>query len=227
MNEKIFIGIDFSINSPGMSVLTNNEHSFVSFVNTPKDLSATKIPKSLSIHKELLDNNLCNVITYIRDKKHEIYSIDQSNKIKNAIDLATIIINTIKEYIQKSKNVYIAIEGYSYGSKGNSFIDLIAFNSILREKIVTVIGYKNFHIFSPSEIKKYAGKGNANKIMMMNYWFNNSLNDKTLTSNPLYKWCMDNKEMIIDNKDNIRKPLDDLIDAYFISSFLKYTIEQN
>ena len=72
--------------------------------------------------------------------------------------------------------------------------------------------------FQPSHVKKLAGKGNANKFFMINAFQEDVLNDKDLRNTELWNW--------INNKDyskKIPKPIDDIVDSYFILNCFKDT----
>jgi len=218
--QKVFIGIDFSINSPGITIFKDNQFIFTSFTNN-EGKTLKKIPKSLQLHFDLVENNSINLEFYNRRKRDENYSLDQFQKIEDSKSLAEHIVRYLKQFT-KDCEVMIGIEGYAYGSKGNSFLDLIAFNSVMRNYLYNEFYEKdkfNIKIFSPSEVKKCAGKGNANKSMMYQYWITNILSDKELEKSNLYQWCLSNSDRI--DVENIPKPIEDIVDSYFVCSILR------
>ena len=98
----------------------------------------------------------------------------------------------------------IALEGYSFGSKGKVFH--IAENTgVLKYKI-----HNNgipLEIIPPTVIKKFAtGKGNADKTMM----------HKSFVQDTNYNL----KEIITPDKSMVDNPVSDIVDAYFICKFL-------
>jgi hypothetical protein len=219
---KQYIGIDFSINSPAICIVNDiDEFKFISLTNNSLTrFNKKKIPKGIQIHKYLWDNKIVDVIPYERHKKHEDYSVDQLQKLNDALMLANLVIDVISQNVDIKKDIiHIAIEGYSYGSKGNSFIDLISFNSILRNKINEnfILNSKDniFDIYSPSHVKMYAGKGNAGKPQMYEFFMKKK---DAISKNSFYQYCKDEAY-----KEDIPKPIDDLVDAYFISYLLKDT----
>ncbi len=220
MDITYYVGIDFSLNSPSLCIFNSTEYEFISFSNYEKDsLIKKKIPKALEIHKELLDNKYADIYLYDRRRKNDDYAIDQFQKIQDATNLANDIINILTKKVNNSKNINIAIEGFSYGSKGNAFIDLIIFNSFLRSKLYDNFG-NNISVFSPSAIKMHAGKGNANKLMMYEYFKKNVLKDIILGQSLFWKWLTNNDNKCVNAKKDIVKPIDDLVDAYFICKYL-------
>jgi hypothetical protein len=77
-------------------------------------------------------------------------------------------------------------------------------------------GISNLSIYQPSHVKKLAGKGNANKFYMIKAFQDNVLNDKNLKRSLFWKWIKDK-----DFSKDIPKPVDDIIDAYFILNCAK------
>ena len=127
------IAIDFSINSTAICIQHDQGLEWFNFVS---NLNLDRKP--YSIHKELVDSSRnVHVIGYERNKPKDLdYSDEQSWKIANANCLSYTIMNTIAPYIDEES--IFAFEGYSYGSKGNSFIDLITYNTFLKSKILRV-----------------------------------------------------------------------------------------
>lgn len=123
--------------------------------------------------------------------------------------LALLIINKIKSIVSKDEDVKIGLEGFSFGSKGASYIDLIMYNCFLRERIVETFGPDALVIVSPSEGKKhFSGKGNANKEKMIEAFISNHVCDEKIENTELWKFCS-NDEL---DYNNI-KPVDDLVDS--------------
>ena len=199
------IGIDFSINSPGICIRAN-QLSFIGFYNTEGKNFKKGDPRDFKIHREISSLEGVSILNFNRRKKHEDYCIDQAQKIEDSHTLATLISSQIPE------GAPIGLEGYSYGSKGNSFIDLIAFNSVLRNRL-WVDGH-SVSVFTPSQVKTCAGKGNLNKQGMFLAFVDNKTDDELLTGNAFWKYCVENRDFA---SGDIPKPIDDLVDAYWIS----------
>jgi len=98
----------------------------------------------------------------------------------------------------------IALEGYSFGSKGKVFH--IAENTgILKYKIHNQ-GIP-LEVIPPTTIKKFAtGKGNADKTVM----------HKSFIEDTGYNL----KELITPDKGTVDNPVSDIVDAYFICKYL-------
>jgi hypothetical protein len=213
----INIGIDFSLNSPAICVKTlNGEYQFISFFNFGnRDWDAKKIPKAFEIHRELSDIGAIISIPYNRKVGSNDFLENQREKLIDGKYIANYIVNYLITSYGKS-NIKIALEGFSYGSTGNSFIDIIQYNSFLRSLILDTYSPKNIYIVQPSHVKKLAGKGNANKNFMVKAFQDNVLNDNHLEKTKLWNWAK-NKDF----SEKIPNPIHDLVDSYFIVNTLK------
>jgi len=201
-----YIGIDFSINSPALCILENDTYHFFGFYNEEGKKFEKKDPSDYAQHRKIMSLTDVDIIHFNRRKRNENYSIDQKQKIEDSHSLGMLISEVIG-----LENSLVGIEGYSYGSKGNSFIDLISFNSVMRH-IVYTENNSEIIVKTPSQIKTLAGKGNANKGMRFEYFLQNTTKDPNLEKSAFWKWCVEQKFV-----GEIPKPVDDLVDAYFIS----------
>lgn len=207
-----YIGIDFSLNSPAVCVKAHDgSYHFTSFFNFgDKDWTSKKIPKAFEIHKELETSNIINAIPYNRKIGSSEFFIREREKLIDGKFIANLIIEHLIFKYGKD-DVKISLEGFSYGSTGNSFIDIVQYNTFLRSHILDTYGVNHVYIVQPSHVKKLAGKGNANKHFMAKSFQDNVLNDKELEKTKLWNWAKDR-----DFSEKIPKPIDDLIDSYFI-----------
>ena len=210
----IYSGIDFSLNSPGTCTQDHKgKYTFITFFNYGNriwDEEGRKIPKSFSVHKELMDDKTILGFPYYRQVKDKDFLLREREKLTDGQNIADLISNILIT-LYGTENHKIALEGFSYGSKGNSFIDIVQYNTFLRNEIVNSWGVENISIYQPSHVKKLAGKGNANKHYMIKAFQDDVLNDKDLRKTKLWKWTQGK-----DFSEKIPKPIDDLVDAYFI-----------
>jgi hypothetical protein len=207
----IYIGIDFSLNSPAMTVKTKDgNYHFISFYNDGGRDPKKPIPKAFQTHKELSESTTIIALPYNRQVSSKEALIREREKLTDGKMIALKIINVIQSYVGEDE-VKIGLEGFSYGSTGNSFIDIVQYNTFLRSAIVESFGVDSLYVFPPSHVKKNAGKGNANKHFMANAFQSNVFNDDCLSSHKLWIWSKDK-----DFTEKIPKPLDDLYDSYFI-----------
>jgi len=202
--NKTIIGIDFSINSTSICVRNDNKYQYFSFVaNYKKDRAPFKIHDAI--------NDLVMICPYEKLPTSKDSIQDSKNKIQNAHTLSKLILRilTIESTIIGTPD--IRLEGFSFASKGNSFIDLIMFNSFLRCKLMEKWG-NCISVIPPKTNKKaYSGNGNANKWIMLNSFLEN-------TDSPLQKRLIE-LGLKRDAEFEIGKPVDDLVDAISLAEF--------
>lgn len=122
-------------------------------------------------------------------------------------DWAINILNSIKDNITA-----IAIEGYSYGSKGSLPFNIAENTVILKYKLRKLLPNVRLNIFAPGAIKKNAtGKGNAKKIQMWESFLADTKFDLT---------------KVINSKPD-GNPISDVVDSYWICKLLHLTIHGN
>ena len=191
------ISIDFSINSPAVVIKDDNDLQVFSFVPNFNDkLKSAEIYNKLSKH--------IHVISYKKEMTTKDPIKDQTVKMKNADYLSDAIMSAIKPHIKEIPQ--IRIEGFSFGSKGNSFIDMISFNTFLKVKMIQKWGHV-IKVISPKTIKKsFTGNGNASKCDMLRTFIANYDNSLVDIINEL--------GFVKSGEFKIPKPLDDIIDAY-------------
>ena len=209
----IRIGIDFSLNSPAVCVKnTGGDYTFISFFNFGDRIwdDVKKMPKAFEVHKELIDKKGILGFPYFRNLSADTFLVREREKLEDCRSITSLITNSLVTFFGTS-NVHISLEGFSYGSTGNSFIDIVQYNSFLRSRLLEIYGSEKISIFQPSHVKKLAGKGNANKHFMVKAFQDDVLDDKDLRMTELWKYVQGK-----DFSEKIPKPIDDLVDAYFI-----------
>lgn len=210
---KYYIGIDPSINSTGICIQKFDgdvkiKEDFI--ILKPADYN--KLESKWLNKKEKEAENAIEHFQYCFYEKRDLsiykdYSHFQEYwKSWNMCTCAKTIYNLIKDWTKDNpEGIYIVIEGISYGSaqRTKSIFDLAGLNYLIRDKFIEKEGY-TFIITPPSEIKKFAsGNGNCNKDIMINIFTIN---------HPEFK---------------IVPKVDDISDAWFMSNFSKYFIENN
>ncbi len=207
-----YIGIDFSLNSPAFCVYANFKFSWFSLTRTEKKFeSFTKSKdKPFSVLSQSEDFDICFLA---KKNLPENYTEKERVKIDYFLELVECFWHKIEPYIIDSQT-HIALEGLSFASNGNALIDISMATALLRERIVTRIGSQNFHVFSPTAIKKFAVKGNAKKdelylaLMEKNFSETNFSNFTNILRQNHNNWITPAK--------SVNKPLDDIIDATWI-----------
>lgn len=208
------IGIDFSLNSPGICIEKDNKLIFYGGIREDTHLRKIDI-KCINLIKEITD---CNIFMIPAKEKIEVYSEQEILDLKDAVILTNIINDILYKEIDSPENCIIGIEGFSYNSFGSSQSRIYGYGFILRY-VLMQLGYK-FEIISPKSIKKTAGKGNYNKNQMIEAFLENSINDNNLKMNNLRLAIINNINDFKDTKKYL-KPLEDMIDAYWAMKSLK------
>lgn len=200
---NVYIGIDPSINSTGMTIRTSD--GFVRFFIIKED-KLTKKEKAAAI-------KYADIFQYCHYEKHavgdtsSIYERELA-KAHNISCIADTIYNVIDEVlrqVRKTRNIdsiTVCMEGISYGSiKSSAVMDLAGLNYLIRDRLHhhTIVG--TLLVCPPAEIKKYAtGQGNAKKELMI----------------ATFKGSYPELEL---------PKLDDVCDSYFMSSFAQNWLE--
>ena len=209
-----FVTIDFSLNSPGICVFKNNKYHFIGYL---KPKTGTKKEQILQEELNLLEDTQ---IAHQPDWTNtEDYSKSEMIKIQRHTQTARDIINMIIEITGNDSPFVIAFEGSSYGSSAgtNNIIDMAAGAAILKMEMMSRLEVLEMMTIAPSTIKKHAGKGNMKKDELWIKFLENVLVDKELETSSLLKFCRDNIGVV----KNIPKPMDDLVDAYFLNNLAR------
>ena len=212
------IGIDFSINSTAMVIKNkNNEYSLHSFVPNYN-------PKRKAFQYHIFFQNHFQTHSYDKTATNSKTNAiqEQEIKLKNADNLSNVILKCLKNYVNPQDPITdILIEGYSFGSKGNSFIDLVTYNTFLKVKLIQNFGHV-IRVISPKTLKKmYCGNGNATKCNMMSFFLQKHDENLHTFQDKIKELNLLPTDEPTDPKNDfvIPKPLDDIIDAIAIVDF--------
>jgi hypothetical protein len=190
----IIVGIDMSKNSPGVCVREDEKITFMSFIRGSET-------KRNTAHFTALREKGVHITFNPRSTKVKEYSELEIWKIEDASLLAKSIVSQLPDHVDM-----VGIEGFSYGSKGNSGLDIAGYAYCVRKELFEKYG-KKMCVFAPSNVKKTAGKGNAGKPEIMKFFLESQEPD--LQNNAFWKG-LSKKEI------NEEKPVDDLVDAYYV-----------
>jgi hypothetical protein len=210
-----YVSVDFSLNSPGICVY-NDKSKRYHFISYIKPKTGTKAEQKLQEELGLLqDVTLVDQPDF--SKEAEAFSSAELTKVKRYDRMADDIINLILQEAFVGDGFIIGFEGTSYGSKmgTNNMIDMAAGAAILKLKMLKTLKPENLVTVAPTTIKKYAGKGNMNKLQLFEAFQKNSTEDLILAKSPLW-----NVVSGLEIGKKIPKPLDDLIDAYFLVAYM-------
>lgn len=223
------IGIDISIDSTAVSILRRNDDLIISNFTTLKKNSKWIKKTMVSIDYEFIDYTYKDIDNYT---ECEIMKLREYDHVTN------LIYDKISSNIDKKDKSLIAVEGFNYGLKGNSIIDIVSFSTILKLKLLNIYNLEKIIIVSPMTLKSFAceisygyiidkkGKkiinknhngisgGKFDKNDMIKSFFNMNQTDKL--SIILNKY----KDEILRLK-HVCKPFDDIIDSNFLMLSLK------
>ena len=209
-----FLAVDFSLNSPGICIYNDKSKKY-HFVSYMKPGTGTKAEQKLQEEISLLsDVTLVNQPDFTNT---ETFSSAELLKVKRYDKMADDIINLVLQNSFEGDGFTIAFEGTSYGSNGgtNNMIDMAAGAAILKLKLLKTLNPDDIKTVAPTTIKKFAGKGNMNKLQLFDCFQRNVNEDPILAKSPLWKIVKD-----IEVGKKIPKPLDDLVDAYFLVAYV-------
>lgn len=212
------IAVDFSLNSPGIVVVSKDRMQFISYLKAGGTKAEIKMQEELSHCKDISFQYQPNFETSKEFSEKEMSKL--SRYVISAIDII-IMINSLN-IIDPSEPIIVAFEGVSYGSGGggtNNLIDLAAGAAIFKYELYREYCYPknelNIVTVAPTSIKKFAGGGRMNKKDLWEAFTANSLGDKKLETSEVWKFA---NQLEVGSK--IPKPFDDLVDAYFLAQYI-------
>lgn len=199
----MYIGIDASINCTGITIFKDNKYHFY-YYNSDKVAKKRKLT-----HKDFLFN--FNIPLNKKENCENMILIEDKNELSSTIEFDLItdeILRLISSY--NPEEIYIGMEGYSYGSTGLTF-NIAEFCGNLKIKLINNLdNLKSFAIYKPTNIKKFAtGNGRSKKEAMLKSF--REINSET-TNQLLDIFDINNNEYI----RNSKTPIEDLVDSYFI-----------
>ena len=205
------VSIDFSILYPGICICKDfKEFKWFSVVNT----KLRKVDKENLEHLVIKYPNLRLDQTSTVRKTHPEYHITERTKLVNYQDLIDRIITNILNEVGDDQ-VIVAIEGISFGSKGNSLVDISQSTGILKHALLTRVlngDADRLFVFSPSELKNaIACKGNANKMDIFNKFKEDPIIESVKDSD-LHKAISQEKWIV--QGDKIISPIIDMVDSF-------------
>lgn len=217
----VLIGIDYSMNSVGITIKCPDGIRFFSVVNSYSLSKAADfdLVKNGGVSRDVLLSldgyKIVTRIPYSKDKnKDKLFELNNWHDclLSGSDDLSNEVMNIIKPFLTNCR--FVVFENYITRNGGDSTVQIIEFTRDLKTKLI-IFGFKDIKIISAPEIKMYAGKGNFTKEDMLNAFLTHHSGSK------FHAFVVKNKNKLIKNKNNIVKPVDDVVDSYFaIEAFL-------
>ncbi len=216
------VGIDFSINSPAFCCFKDGKYTWGSL--TRSDRSPESLRKNSKKPFSVLDTEEDFKMIFLEKKElPEDYTGRERIKIVYFLEIVDSLWSSI-EKIMGDSEFHVAMEGLSFSSNGNALIDISMATALLRKKIIDRVGADRFHVFSPTSIKKFALKGNAKKDELYNALCSYK-GDETNLANFANILEANQTEWITPAKV-VNKPIDDIVDATWITLYLKKELKE-
>ena len=202
---NVFIGIDPSINSTGLTIRT--DEGYCQFFIIKEDKLSKKEKKAALDFSDIF--HYCHYLKENVGDTKNAYERELA-KAHNLSNIADTIYNVIDNAVRQLKkdgkveSITVCMEGISYGSIHSAAVmDLAGLNYLIRDRMHhhTIVG--TLFVTPPAEIKKFAtGQGNASKELMI-ATFKGSYPDFELPK------------------------IDDISDSFFMAKFAQYMFENH
>lgn len=215
------VGIDFSLNSPGFCILEKDSCRWISLHRT-KNIIDKMLNKDGSPFKILNDNDKVDIKIIGKKEFKGEYHIIERDKIVNAVYFSEIVMDLLNPYIDE--NTIVGMEGLSFGSSGNSLIDISMTTALVRSSIIKIINPNNFFVISPTSIKKFALKGNSKKDELYNAIIEKRIDDVRLK--PFLNVLKEYKDTWIKGSNKVEGSCSDLVDATWIALYIEENLEK-
>jgi len=221
MNKTKYIGVDFSPNSPGFCILTEDSCKLISIFRTT-NIIPKLLKKESSPFKVFTENKLVDINIIEKQEFSGEYHEKERDKLLNSIYFSDLVLQLLEPYLDE--NTLISMEGISYGSQGNALVDISMVTALVRAGIIKKINPDNFYVFSPSSVKKFAVKGNAKKDELYYAFIEKKKND--IRFKELIDVFETNKDKWVKGPKKVEGPCSDLIDSIWLSLFLEENLEK-
>ncbi len=191
MMEKLYVGIDLSLNSTGVTFLPQNGKTrYLSILNrwvftsSPKKTYQQIIDDSMLL-SQLRDIDNLFMVMIDRKPLTDVKKIGLSPWGRLHLRNCILYSNLIAEHIERiildyypGHQVHIGVEHYSLGSKdrGTNTMQLIEITSLLKARLIEkdMKRLEDFHLFPGPTVKLKAGAGNFDKYMMLRAYTSNA-----------------------------------------------------
>lgn len=168
--KELYVGIDPSINSTGVTINIWKDNSL--FTEVFYIIKGNKLTKK---EQNVAEDDDLNKVIYSTYEKIDIKDAHDSHeleliKTKNLLNIVNVISHIITVYSKHCDNIYVGMEGLSYGSsvRTRSIYELAGLNYLIRNELMTKHMCK-LYILPPTEVKKFAtGIGNCSKDAVIN-----------------------------------------------------------
>lgn len=212
---NINVGIDFSINSPGV-ILSSGIFPY-QFLNVCRAQPAEFCnARKYEFHRMLDQFSDVTILFIPHNSPGKTYSEKERNKLMDGLLLTDTIGNWIYGWNGSNNQISFTIEGFAFGASGNRLAELAGYQYLLRERMLSTTGSpEQISVYAPATIKATAAKGRPDKDAMIQAFLDNSLNDPLLPASEFFNDIISNTTLYQKGR-SWKKPVDDLVDAYWI-----------
>lgn len=202
----MILGIDFSIKSAAATLKSGDYYTFYSFARKGVIKQDAKIAFAAA-GVQIIESDEEPAPS---SKKATIAERERAS-VKDALKL---IPNIVDRFTDMRIDRW-AIEGFSFASTGNRLAQISGYQWVLRWELIKAgLDIDSFYIYSPMTIKATAGKGNFKKEQMIEAFMQSD--DPILQNCGLYKALNTNPTLFQTKRGAWLKPLDDVVDSYWI-----------
>lgn len=205
------IAFDFSISKPACCFYDNGKYEFYVWpMNVGERTEAALASAGVHVRNRKLE--------HIESKKFTVTELERIH-LERAAQLGGMILEDVSRLITPDE--MIGTEGLSFASKGNQYLNLVEYRSIMFS-ILFGAGYRNVYTYSPITIKGVAGcskKSEMGKASMIDAFRSEPLDNEfhrtlLMEGTPLIK------------KTQYVECVDDIVDSYWCmkTMFLKERI---
>lgn len=168
--RTIFIGFDFSMNKPAMTVFAGKSTHFYIW---PLDMSDKDVARyeanDVVVRARGLDSvKKTETVVTKTGRKRKVAVANNSSLVlehtRRSVELADMIVMDIDKFADvecagEDYQLYVASEGLSYGSTGDAVTNLATYKGVLLAKIYEHYGdrLKGLYTYSPITMKSVAG----------------------------------------------------------------------
>lgn len=228
----IYISIDFSLNSTGITIFHDGEFHFLSYFN---EESATKSQMKNIYELDRVNNFLLRLyrrspITAPNNRQDGLCGW-QREHLMNCLyygeDLKDfIVISLLKLFGNFDKSeVVVVIENYSYSSQSNTLIQMVENTMSLKSHLIdSVCDIDNFYIVPAPVVKSFVGKGSFDKYDMLEAFM------KRGDGGDFHSFLLENKNIFIKSRikkgkefNEVLSPIQDIIDSYWLLVYLLHS----
>lgn len=160
----IRIGLDLSLNSSACVIRGDDNKTLACISFSDQDKITKKMIKESECIRNVGIEDLSHLggpikyvwVSWTPLSKKASYSEVEYTRAIDYDRISDLIVNTIKSEVGDNTEVSICIEGYSQGLTPGKIIELVSFSSLVRLKMIKAFNDCHFEVVPPTSLKKFA-----------------------------------------------------------------------